>query len=51
MIKEYGGKEMYASKKSKAKHETKESAKVERKEGMKFGKLASAAKRAKIKKY
>ena len=50
MIKEYKGAEKYASKKEMKKHETKEGAKVEAKEKMKFGKLADAAKRAKIKK-
>jgi len=32
MIKEYGGKEVYASKAAKAKHENKEGKKVEKKE-------------------
>lgn len=50
MIKEYGGKEKYASKKEMQKHEKKEGGKSEGAEKMKFGRLASAAKRAKIKK-
>jgi hypothetical protein len=49
MIKEYGGKEKYASKTAMKKHETKEGAKKEKTEKKDFGKLASAAKRAGIK--
>ena len=50
MIKEYGGKEVYASKAAKAKHEKKEGKKVEAKEkktmtgGMRGFKLASKKK-------
>lgn len=49
MIKEYGGKEKYASKQEMKKHEAKEGTKTESTEKKKFGKLAAAARRAKIK--
>lgn len=43
-IKEYGGKETYTSKSAMMKHEKKESKAMEKKEKMKYGKMAKKKK-------